>query len=91
MSAVLSELKISSLENKKREVKKKYQDWLQSYMVTYLGQPLEKVQVCNGDDDDDDDCSDCNGCLVDLRFIDVNKNEFNRMNAFRMHSLNQHL
>jgi len=43
--AVLSELKIASLESQKKEAKQGYQDHLQAYVTSYLGQPLEKVHV----------------------------------------------
>jgi len=43
--AVLSELKIASLEAQKKEAKQRYQDLLQAYVTSYLGQPLEKVHV----------------------------------------------
>ncbi|ESO07376.1 hypothetical protein HELRODRAFT_76461 [Helobdella robusta] len=41
--ALLSELKITSLDAVKKEAKKQYQEWMQVYVVAYLGQPLEKV------------------------------------------------
>jgi len=43
--AVLSELKIVSLESQKKEAKQGYQEHLQAYVTSYLGQPLEKVHV----------------------------------------------
>ena len=43
--AILSELKISSLEAQKKEAKQGYQEHLQAYVTSYLGQPLEKVHV----------------------------------------------
>jgi len=43
--AVLSELKVTSLESKKKEAKQGYQEYLQAYVTSYLGQPLEKVHV----------------------------------------------
>ncbi|XP_070552598.1 exocyst complex component 1-like isoform X2 [Ptychodera flava] len=41
--ATLSRLKISHLENEKKEAKQKYSDHLQSYVTTFLGRPLEKL------------------------------------------------
>ncbi|XP_029443244.1 exocyst complex component 1 isoform X3 [Rhinatrema bivittatum] len=41
--ATLSRLKISCLENEKRDAKQKYGDHLQSYVINSLGQPLEKL------------------------------------------------
>ena len=43
--AMLSELKIASLEGQKKEAKQGYQEQLQAYVTSYLGQPLEKVHV----------------------------------------------
>ena len=43
--AVLSELKVASLETQKKEAKQGYQEYLQAYVTSYLGQPLEKVHV----------------------------------------------
>lgn len=43
--AVLSELKVASLENQKKEAKQGYQEYLQAYVTSYLGQPLEKVHA----------------------------------------------
>jgi len=46
--AVLSELKISSLEAQKKVARQGYQEHLQAYVTSYLGQPLEKVHVSSG-------------------------------------------
>lgn len=43
--AMLSELKIASLEGQKKEAKQGYQEQLQAYVTSYLGQPLEKVHA----------------------------------------------
>jgi len=43
--AILSELKVASLESQKKEAKQGYQEYLQAYVTSYLGQPLEKVHV----------------------------------------------
>ncbi|XP_006822407.1 exocyst complex component 1-like, partial [Saccoglossus kowalevskii] len=43
MFATLSRLKITHLENEKREAKQKYQDHLQAYVTAFLGKPLEKL------------------------------------------------
>uniref|UniRef100_A0A8C5LXY6 Exocyst complex component 1 n=1 Tax=Leptobrachium leishanense TaxID=445787 RepID=A0A8C5LXY6_9ANUR len=43
--ATLSRLKISCLENEKREAKHKYGDHLQSYVIYSLGHPLEKLNI----------------------------------------------
>jgi len=42
---MLSELKVASLESQKKEAKQGYQEYLQAYVTSYLGQPLEKVHV----------------------------------------------
>ncbi|XP_031430261.1 exocyst complex component 1 isoform X4 [Clupea harengus] len=41
--STLSRLKISCLESERREAKHKYTEHLQSYVITSLGQPLEKL------------------------------------------------
>ncbi|KAJ8277098.1 hypothetical protein GJAV_G00071450 [Gymnothorax javanicus] len=41
--STLSRLKISCLETERREAKQKYTDHLQAYVITSLGQPLEKL------------------------------------------------
>ncbi|KAM3831738.1 exocyst complex component 1 isoform 6-T6 [Vipera latastei] len=41
--ATLSRLKISCLEAEKKEAKQQYTDYLQSYVIYSLGQPLEKL------------------------------------------------
>ncbi|XP_061094174.1 exocyst complex component 1 isoform X2 [Conger conger] len=41
--STLSRLKISCLETERREAKHKYTDHLQAYVITSLGQPLEKL------------------------------------------------
>lgn len=43
--STLSRLKISCLDKERREAKHKYTDHLQSYVITSLGQPLEKLNV----------------------------------------------
>lgn len=43
--STLSRLKISCLESERREAKHKYTEHLQSYVITSLGQPLEKLNV----------------------------------------------
>ncbi|XP_068134686.1 exocyst complex component 1 isoform X3 [Hyperolius riggenbachi] len=43
--ATLSRLKISCLENEKRDAKQKYNDHLQSYVIYSLGHPLEKLTI----------------------------------------------
>ncbi|XP_041435410.1 exocyst complex component 1 isoform X2 [Xenopus laevis] len=43
--ATLSRLKISCLEAEKREAKQKYNDHLQSYVIVFLGHPLEKLNI----------------------------------------------
>ncbi|XP_077983719.1 exocyst complex component 1-like isoform X2 [Glandiceps talaboti] len=43
LSAILQKLKISHLENEKKEARQKYHDHLQSYVTTSLGRPLEKL------------------------------------------------
>jgi hypothetical protein len=42
---MLSQLKIPSLEAQKKEAKQGYQDYLQAYVTSYLGRPMEKVHV----------------------------------------------
>ncbi|XP_078520173.1 exocyst complex component 1-like isoform X2 [Lissotriton helveticus] len=39
----LSEKKIQSLESKRKEAKQKYSENMEQYVITYLGQPLEKL------------------------------------------------
>ncbi|KAJ8397533.1 hypothetical protein AAFF_G00438090 [Aldrovandia affinis] len=41
--STLSRLKISCLETERREAKQKYSEHLQAYVITSLGQPLEKL------------------------------------------------
>lgn len=43
--AVLSQLKIASLEGQKKDAKQMYQECQQAYVTLYLGQPMEKVHV----------------------------------------------
>ncbi|XP_033111191.1 exocyst complex component 1-like isoform X2 [Anneissia japonica] len=43
LHGVLSRLKITCLENEKREAKQKYQEHIQAYVTTYLGRPMEKL------------------------------------------------
>jgi hypothetical protein len=43
--AMLSQLKIPSLEAQKKEAKQGYQEYLQAYVTSYLGRPMEKVHV----------------------------------------------
>ena len=45
VSAMLSQLKISCLDNQRREAKQKYQDHLQNYVTSHLGRPMEKLSV----------------------------------------------
>lgn len=45
LAAMLSQLKIVSLEQQKKDAKQKYQDYQQAYVTLYLGQPMEKVHV----------------------------------------------
>lgn len=47
LHALLSQLKISVLENEKKEAKQRYQEALQSYVIQYFGRPLEKLNVCD--------------------------------------------
>lgn len=43
--AMLSHLKITSLETEKKVAKQRYQEYLQLYVTSYLGQPLDKVHA----------------------------------------------
>lgn len=43
--AVLSQLKIVSLETQRKDAKQMYQEWQQAYVTVYLGQPMEKVHI----------------------------------------------
>ena len=45
IAAVLSKLKITSLEAQKKEAKQKYQEHLQAYVKFYMGHPMEKLHV----------------------------------------------
>ena len=45
MFSVLSQLKISSLENQKKEAKIRYQDQRQGYVISCLGTPMEKLHM----------------------------------------------
>jgi len=42
---MLSQLKIPSLESQKKEAKQGYLEYLQLYVTSYLGRPMEKVHV----------------------------------------------
>lgn len=39
---------IHCLENKKIEAKQRYSEHMKKYIITYLGQPLEKLSVSTG-------------------------------------------
>jgi len=43
--AMLSQLKITSLDKQKREARQHYQEYLQVYVTAYFGQPLDKVHM----------------------------------------------
>lgn len=49
VAAALCELKIAVLEAHRKEVKAKYQTALEEYVFTFMGKPLEKLQVLGGD------------------------------------------
>lgn len=42
---LLSQLKITVLDNERKEAKQKYQDALKSYVIQYFGRPLEKLNL----------------------------------------------
>lgn len=42
---LLSQLKISVLDNERKSAKQKYQDALKAYVTRYFGRPLEKLNV----------------------------------------------
>ncbi|XP_071949546.1 exocyst complex component 1-like isoform X2 [Antedon mediterranea] len=43
LHGVLSRLKITCLENERKEAKQRYQEHIQAYVTTYLGRPMEKL------------------------------------------------
>ena len=51
VAATLCELKIATLEEHRKGVKAKYQAALEEYVFTFMGKPLEKLQVLDGDFD----------------------------------------
>lgn len=46
-AAILSQLKIASLDQAKKDAKQKYQTSLDAYVKEYMGKPMEKLQVRN--------------------------------------------
>jgi hypothetical protein len=45
MYSVLSQLKIVSLENQRKDARQRYLDGVQRYTTTQLGRPMEKLNV----------------------------------------------
>uniref|UniRef100_T1JC86 Exocyst complex component Sec3 PIP2-binding N-terminal domain-containing protein n=1 Tax=Strigamia maritima TaxID=126957 RepID=T1JC86_STRMM len=43
--ALLSQLKISCLDNERKEAKQLYNEWLQAYVTKYFGRPLVKLNI----------------------------------------------
>lgn len=46
MYSLLAQLKVSSLDDLKKEAKARYNDALKAYVTQYFGRPLEKLNVC---------------------------------------------
>ena len=45
LHALLAQMKISALEQQKKEVKQRYNEALGAYVTQYFGRPLEKLNV----------------------------------------------
>ena len=48
MHSQLARLKVTPLENLKKEAKYRYNEALRAYVIKYFGRPLEKLNVRNG-------------------------------------------
>jgi len=47
MHSQLARLKVTPLENLKKEAKYRYNEALRAYVIKYFGRPLEKLNVSN--------------------------------------------